>query len=193
MFVEKDVCVRDNVEIATRQFLEHPNGAYAIINNPLEPSVLNVLYDPSFKKKGFLRGSYSAWLRTTAHNLLTDAGRDFLHLQGYETTGLGSNGLNYIAVSTDGTAPADGDTTLTSEITTGGLSRVQGTVAHTVATAITTVITTFTASATHTSVQKSALFSAASVGTMGHEAIFSSVSLIANDQLQITWTITLND
>jgi len=57
------------------------------------------------------------------YNLLTDAGRDKAHAQIYTNTSAGARGAGFIAVTTDATAPADSDTTLTSEITTGGLAR----------------------------------------------------------------------
>jgi hypothetical protein len=43
----------------------------------------------------------------------------------------------------------------------------------------------------HTSVQKSGLFNASSSGTMTHENTFTAVTLATNDQLQVTWTLTL--
>lgn len=140
------------------------------------------------------KGTYGPWEIQKVHNLLTDAGRDYLHLQGYETTGLGTNGGNYIAVSANAATPADGDTTLAGEITTGGLARAQGTVSHTAGTNKTTILKIFTASAAHTAVRLGALFTASSSGTMLHEAVFAtSATLAINDQLQINWTITLDD
>lgn len=125
-------------------------------------------------------------------NLITSVGRDFLHLNGYETTGLGTNGANYMALSSNTDAPTTADTTLTGEITNGGLIRIQGTVTHVAGSTTSTVNKTFTSSATHTSVQKCGLFTAVSAGTMVHEATFSSVNLESSDQLAVTWTITLS-
>ena len=139
------------------------------------------------------RGFFTQWEEQNVHNLLTDAGRDFLHLQGYETTGLGTNGGNYIALTVNTDVAADVDTTLAGEITNNGLERTQGTVAHVAGNTTSTVINTFTASDTHTAVQKTGLFTAASVGTLVHEATFTPATLIANDQLSISWTITVND
>ena len=125
------------------------------------------------------------------HNLITSAGKDFISAQ-LGSTSPGTNGANYIALSADTGAPAAGDTTLTGEITTGGLVRTQGTYAHTNGQSTFTVSKTFTASATHTAVQKAGLFTAGTGGTMMAENTFSPVSLAANDQLTITWTITLS-
>jgi len=139
------------------------------------------------------RGRYAPWEKQEVHNLLTDAGRDFLHQQGYKTTGLGANGGNYIALSTDTNGVADAHTTLAGEITNGGLTRAQGTVTHSNGETTSTVVKTFTASATHTAVQLCGLLTAASTGTLVHEATFTSVNLENNDQLQVTWTITIDD
>ncbi len=173
MLNEKPMKTSVNVEVASRKWIPDANG-------------------PEIAPDGS-KGRYASWDRQQVHNLLTDAGRDFLHLQGYETTGLGANGGNYIALTDDAGAPADGDTTLASEITTGGLGRTIGTVAHTPGENTSTVAKTFTASAAHTAVQKSGLFTASTAGTLVHEATFSAVNLQNNDQLQVTWTITLDD
>lgn len=124
-------------------------------------------------------------------NLITNPGRIFLHKQGYDTTGLSANGLNYIALSNDTLTETAASTTLSSEITTNGLGRAQGTVTlPTGAGNQTTVDRTFTASGAQ-SAQKAALFTASSGGTMNHVLAFTQRSLITSDTLQITFTITL--
>lgn len=123
-------------------------------------------------------------------NLITNGGRDFLHLQGYGTSGLGSNGLNYIALSNDTVTETAASTTLSNEIAANGFSRAQGTVAHTVGTNTTTVDKTFVATGTQ-SAQKAALFTASSGGIMNHVLGFTQRNLVLNDTLQITFTISL--
>lgn len=123
-------------------------------------------------------------------NLITNAGRDFLHLQGYGTAGLGANGLNYIALSNDTVTETATSTTLSNEITLNGLGRAQGTYAHTGGTNTTTVSRVFTATGTQ-SAQKAALFTASSAGTMNHVLGFTQRSLINGDTLSLTFTITL--
>lgn len=123
-------------------------------------------------------------------NLITNSGRDFLHQQGYETTGLGANGLNYIGLSNDTVTETSASTTLSNEIASNGLSRAQGTVAHSAGTNTTTVDKTFTATGNQ-SAQKAALFTASSSGVMNHVLGFTQRSLISGDTLQITFTITL--
>lgn len=123
------------------------------------------------------------------HNLITNAGKDFI------ATELGGTGTTasaqYIALSSNSTAPAAGDTTLTGEISSGGLARAQGTYSHTPGTDNWTISNTFTATASHTAVQKAGLFTASSGGTMMAENTFSSVNLASGDTLNITWTIDL--
>lgn len=124
-------------------------------------------------------------------NLITNAGRDFLHQQGYQTSGLGANGLNYIALTNTAITPGAGDTTLSGEISSNGLARAQGTVAHTAGTNTTTVTYTFTCATAPQAAQAAALFTASSLGTMNHELTFTQRSLQIGDQLVVTFTITL--
>ena len=126
------------------------------------------------------------------HNLLTTDGRDFFHAQVYTNLTAGTRGANFIALTTDSTGAAAGDTTLPSEIATGGLERaVATTLTHVDDSNVTTLVKTFTASATHTAVQMSGTFNAASGATLAHEAVFTSVTLVSSDTLQVTWTLTL--
>tara|TARA_B110000014_G_scaffold147720_1_gene102804 strand:- start:132 stop:662 length:531 start_codon:yes stop_codon:yes gene_type:complete len=125
-------------------------------------------------------------------NLLTNAGRDFFIAQCYTNTSAGTRGSGFIGLTVNTAAPAAGDTTLAGEISTGGLNRADATTkSHTAGTNSTTIQHTFTASATHTAVQKSALFNASSSGTMSHENTFTPVTLQTSDTLQVTWTTTL--
>lgn len=124
-------------------------------------------------------------------NQITNSGRDFLHQQGYATSGLGSNGLNWIALTNTAITPAAGDTTLSGEISSNGLARAQGTVAHTGGTNTTTVAHTFTCATAPQAAQGIALFTASSVGTMNHEFSFAQRSLQIGDTITTTHTITL--
>ena len=68
------------------------------------------------------------------HNLLTDAGRDWMHAQVYTNTSAGTRGAGYIASTESSITPAVGNTTLTGEISTNGLARADATTkTHTVA------------------------------------------------------------
>lgn len=127
-------------------------------------------------------------------NLLTNAGRDWMIAQVYTNTSAGTRGSGYIALTANSTSPAASDTSLASEITTGGLARADATTkSHTGGTNSTTIQHTFTASATHTNVQKSGLFNNTkdNSDTMSHENTFTAVTLQSSDTLQVTWTTTL--
>ncbi len=132
----------------------------------------------------------SEFYHEESHNLITDAGKDFISAQIGSTTP-GSNGANYIALTNTAITPAAGDTTLSGEINANGLARAQGTYAHTNGQSTFTVTKTFTATASQ-SAQAAGLFTASSSGTMMAENTFTAVSLSNGDQLTITWTITLS-
>ena len=126
-------------------------------------------------------------------NLRTDVGKDYVA----DSLGKSSSRpavAEYMALTENGTAPAAGDTTLTSEITTNGLARAIATYAHTVNTTSYTLSKTFTASGTFTTVQKEGLFNAAGpppAGTMFVENTFTSTALASSDQLTVTHTINI--
>jgi hypothetical protein len=134
--------------------------------------------------------SYEVVSVEETYNVITTAGRDFLHLQGYGTSGLGTNGLNYIALSNDTLTETSASTTLSTEIAANGLTRAQGTYAHTGGTNTTTIQKVFTATGAQ-SAQKAALFTASSSGTMNHALSFTQRTLANTDTLTITFTITL--
>jgi hypothetical protein len=143
------------------------------------------------------------WVRRLASeeevgNLVTDAGRVAIHTYIYGTSaqrtsgGLSGTGFNYVAISDDATAPAAGDTTLTGELSGDGLDRAQGTVTlPTGSGTITTVENIFTYSGITQTVQKTALFDAASVGKMAHEILFTQRTLNNADTLTLQFFITL--
>ena len=124
-------------------------------------------------------------------NLITNAGRIFLHTQGYGTTGLGTNGLNYIALSNDALTETASSTTLSTEIAANGLARAQGTVTlPTGSGTSTTIARTFTCATASQAAQKAALFTASSAGTMCHVLSFTQRTLQVGDTLAVTFTIT---
>ena len=125
-------------------------------------------------------------------NLLTTDGRDEFHQTMYIDTVASQTGFNFIAVTSDATAPNAADTTLAAEITTGGLTRVLATTRiHTDDTNTSTVAVTFTATAIHANVQKSGLFDLVAVGVLSHINTFTIANLEVNDTLTVTWTLTL--
>lgn len=125
-----------------------------------------------------------------ATNLRTTAGLDWqADVMGNSTQPAAAR---FIGLTTNATAPAAGDTTLTSEITTGGLGRVAGTYAHTPGATSYTITASWTASATQTNVAKAGLFTASSAGTMAFETLLNATATLASgDQLQVTWTVNI--
>jgi hypothetical protein len=128
-------------------------------------------------------------------NLLTTAGKDKIHALLYvnvATSGY-AHGFGYIAATESVITPAVANTTLTGEITDRGMPRTDaGTKTYTSGSSQTLIEHTFTVSgAGFTSVLASALFDAASVGTMAHIANFATGTgaLVAGDTLKISWTM----
>lgn len=129
-------------------------------------------------------------------NQLQDDGRDDMHNALWENQGAASQlGFTHMAVSTSAAGlPADSATTLLGEVTTLGLTRADAdTTTHSVGAATTLVEHTYTATGSHTAVQKGALFDANSAGTMGIVYLFTSATLVNNDTLKVSVTVTLND
>jgi hypothetical protein len=142
-----------------------------------------------------LQPVYDDWksLGPKKKNLLTNAGKDYLHAQYWTNLVAGGVGVNFIALSESTITPAVTDTVLSGEITVSGLARDDATTRSHSAGANTTVLSiTFTATGLFTDVKASALFNAASSGTIGHIANFSTGSgtLASGDQLAVTWTMT---
>lgn len=101
----------------------------------------------------------------------------------------------FLAVTSDATAPAATDTTLTSEATTSGFTRALATWAHTAAATTYTLTVTFTASGTLT-INKEAVFGAANTtagGVMPFESAEPSPpTLVSGDTLTQVITVTIN-
>jgi len=136
-----------------------------------------------------------------AHNIITNAGRVGLHTYVYGTSSQRSSaspvvsnvGLNYIALTNDSGSPAAGDTTLAAELSGNGLTRAQGTVTLPTGSGNQTTIArtfTFTPGASQ-AVQKTALFDDPSAGRMIHEIQFTQRTLLTNDTLTVTFTLTV--
>ena len=124
-----------------------------------------------------------------AHNIITNEGMRYL--KNAVHFGNASGVARYIALSTNGATPAYTDTVCPSEITTGGLERVAGSVT-TILGPLDGDVTvrvehTFTATATVSNVQKACLLTAATEGVLYAEATFTAVNLEPNDQLTIRW------
>jgi hypothetical protein len=124
----------------------------------------------------------------------TDAGRDFMAGVMADTDSDGTGDYApacFIGLSANSSALNAGDTSLTGEITTGTLDRVQATYGHTLGTDTYTLTHTFTSDQSVT-IAKFAVFNAASGGTMVFQYLLDDeVVMVSGDQLQISQIITL--
>lgn len=132
--------------------------------------------------------------RQVTVNLKTNAGIDFICNQiGNSALASASAVAKFMAISADATSPSASDTTLTGEITSNGLGRQAATYGHT------NGQTTFTQQSvwssitgTQNGIQKMALFTAVSGGTMVFETLLAvAKSVSSGDTLTITWTGTV--
>lgn len=122
-------------------------------------------------------------------NLLTTAGRDYI-------IGLVGSAqaapVKYLALTSNTTAPAASDTTLTGEYVDSGLARTLADYAHTAGTNAFTFSKTFTSTANSKTVAKAGLFTASVSGTLCFETALTTPKTLDNgDQLTVTWNITL--
>jgi len=125
----------------------------------------------------------------TKHNLITNAGRNWLCGIMGDASG---NPAKYIALTANSTAAGATDTTLTGEYTDSGLSRAVGTYAHTADNDSFTITKEFTATADDKTIAKAGLFTAASDGTLFSEIVFAEArTLDTGEKLNVIWTIDL--
>lgn len=118
-------------------------------------------------------------------NLVVTAGKTLIASR---LAGTASNVISYLAVGTNNTAPAAGDTTLNTELFRKALSVAGGTPStNTVQYSVTLVA----GEGTGTLVE-AGLFNANTAGTMLARTVFSAIVKGASDSLAITWTVTIN-
>ena len=124
-------------------------------------------------------------------NLIMDAGEDEAAIL---LVGLTGDGFDYIAIGTDNTAPADSQTALGAEISTGGGARAQDatpeTGAGTDADNVCKIDVTFNFTASFAIVEVG-LFNASSAGDMFARQVFSVINVQNGDSMTVTWKITV--
>jgi hypothetical protein len=107
----------------------------------------------------------------------------------------GQGPARFIGLTINAGAPAAGDSVLTGEFTTLGLSRALATYAHTPAATTYTGSKTFTATGPTGAVHKAGFFSCgtnAAGGVMVFETVLNAdATLDVNDQLALTWTVNI--
>src|SRR5574343_74801 len=108
-------------------------------------------------------------------------------------TGVAADAFTYVAIGTDGTTPAAGQTALGAEITTGGGGRVVADTHEYQATNKCVWIEEFTFSDTF-AILECAVFNASSSGDMLFRHVFSSaINVVSTDTLTLTINGTLTD
>lgn len=128
----------------------------------------------------------TVFLDTWVHNLRTNAG---INWQYNQMAGSTAAVCTYIALTNAAVTPGATDTTLSSEITNNGLARALATATHVSNATSYTLVNTFTATATQAA-QAAGMFNNSGGGTLCFENTFTQASLVANDTLTVTWTIT---
>ena len=117
-----------------------------------------------------------------AANLVVTTGKNFTASR---MVGVASNVMSHMALGSNKTAAAVGDTALLGEL---------GRVALASSSATTNVVTytaTFGTGVATGGVQEAGIFNASSAGTMLCRVVFAVVNKGANDTIAITWTVTV--
>jgi len=115
-------------------------------------------------------------------NLVVTVGKNWIASR---MQGTASNVMGYMAVGTDATAPAVGNTTLGAEV-----ARVALTSA-TASTNTVTYVATFGAGVGTGALTEAGLFNAASVGTMLSRTTYSVINKGSGDEMTVTWVVTV--
>ena len=115
-------------------------------------------------------------------NLIVNTGKNFLASAVINSS---ASPFTYMAIGTNTTAAAVGDTALGSE-----LAR-QAFTSSSVASNVVTLVTTYAAGTGTGALTEAGIFNASSSGTMLSRIVFSAINKGSADSLTITWTITV--
>lgn len=118
------------------------------------------------------------------NNLVVNAGLDFIASR---MTGTSKNVMSHMAVGTNNTAPAAGDTDLASAL--GSRKALQSI---TVTSNTIKYVAAFEAGESTGDIFEAGIFNGATGGDMLCRSVFSEVTKDANDIMGITWTITVS-
>lgn len=121
------------------------------------------------------------------HNLVVTVGKTYLAAWLAAAT-QATEFMTYIALGTGTSGPSSGDTTLGTEFSGGGYSRVDGTL--TSASNVWTNTATFSPGNGTGAVTEAGLFSASTVGTLFARQVFSVYNKAAGDTLIVVWNVT---
>lgn len=116
-------------------------------------------------------------------NLVVTTGKGFIASR---MVGTSAAVMSHMAVGTNSTAPAAGDTTLGAEV--GRVALTSGTSSGAVA----TYVATFGAGTGTGALTEAGIFNASSAGTMLCRTTFAVVNKQSTDGMTITWTVTIS-
>ena len=144
-------------------------------------------------QQSFISSLFGSWVeKMRLSNLITTTGKAGIAARINGTSSPAA--YDYVAIGTGTTAANIADTTLETEITTGGGERAQGTPSVTTTDTTddtATVVKTFTFSSSF-AVTEAGLLNAASSGVLAARQVFSAVNVVSSDTLQVTWNIDVD-
>jgi hypothetical protein len=117
-------------------------------------------------------------------NLVVSAGKTFIASR---MVGVSAAVMSHMAVGTNNTAPAAGDTTLAAEVAASRTALGSATSSGAVA----TYTCTFGAGVGTGALVEAGIFNASSAGTMLCRTTFSTINKASGDSLTVTWTVTV--
>ena len=142
---------------------------------------LNELFKLTGKVHVTVTNEHGEVVEQRAANLVVTTGKNFTASR---MVGVASNVMSHMALGSNNTAAAVGDTALLGE-----LGRVALTASS--ATNVVTYTATFGVGVATGGVQEAGIFNASSAGTMLCRVVFAVVNKGANDTIAITWTVTV--
>ena len=143
---------------------------------------LNEIFKLTGKVHVTVTNEHGEVVEQRAANLVVTTGKNFTASR---MVGGADNVMSHMALGSNNTAAAVGDTALLGEL---------GRVALTASTAVNNVVTytaTFGTGVATGGVQEAGIFNASSAGTMLCRVVFAVVNKGANDTIAITWTVTV--
>lgn len=115
-------------------------------------------------------------------NLVVTVGKEFIASR---MCGASAGVMSYMAVGTNSTAPAGGDTTLGTELTRVALTSA------TPSTNVVTYVGDYPPGTGTGALTEAGIFNASSAGTMLCRTVFSVINKGSADTMTITWTVTI--
>ena len=145
------------------------------------------MINDGFNIKGRLQIELNGEVVRDIDNLVVTTGKAFVAASMLKTTSNSPAAMTHMALGSNTTNPAAGDTTLGTELS----GRVALTSA-TVSGAVVTYTATFAAGVSTGAVVEAGIFNAASGGTMLCHTEFDVVNKGSADAITITWTVTVS-